>query len=71
MNLIKLQDLHASSLEEIIRELEKKRGKLAVESEIDEIGEDHNVDEFEFNLVNNVISKPEKFGESARRIPFL
>ena len=35
-------------------------------SEINEIGEELNVDEFKFILVNNTISKLEKFGESTR-----
>jgi len=44
--------------------LDKKYKKLMVESEINETGEELNIGEFESNLVNNVILKPKKFGES-------
>ena len=40
MNLIKRQDLDAIPLKEVRRKLEKKYGKLAAESEINEIGEE-------------------------------
>ena len=37
------------------------------ETEINQIGEELNIDEFESNLVNNVISKPKEFTRSSRR----
>ena len=39
------------------------------ENEINEIGEELNIDEFDSNLVNNVITKPKEFDESSRRNP--
>ena len=40
---------------------------MVFENEINEIGEEHNIDEIESNLVNNVISKLKEFGKSSRR----
>ena len=36
-------------------------------SEINEIGEELNIEEHDANLVNNVILKPKEFGESSKR----
>ena len=55
MNLIKLDDLNALSLQEIRRRLDKKYDKMTVEDEINEIGEKLNSGEVETNMVNNVI----------------
>jgi len=65
MNLIKLRDLNVLPLEEIKRKLDKKYGKMINENEINEIGEE--IDETETNLVNNVVPKPEEFGEPSRK----
>ena len=54
-------------LEEIKRKLDKKYGKMVAKNEINEIGEEIDLHETEINLVNNVISEPEEFGESSRR----
>ena len=67
MHLIKPDDLNALPLEEIRRKLEKKHGKMTAEDEINEIREEVNLGEIETNLVNNVVPKPEKLGESSRR----
>ena len=40
MNLINLEDLNVLSLEEIRRKLDEKYGKMIVEDEINEIGQD-------------------------------
>ena len=40
---------------------------MVVENEIDEIGEEIDLHETETNLVNNVVPKPEEFGEPSRR----
>ena len=40
---------------------------MTVEDEIYEIGEELDLYESETNLVNNVVSKPEEFGEPSRR----
>ena len=67
MNLIKLRDLNALPLEEIKRKIDKKYGKMIAKNEINKIGEEIDLYEPETNLVNNVIPKPEKFGEPSRR----
>jgi len=67
MNLIKLEDPNVIPLEEIMRKLDNKYKKLMAESEIIKIGEGFNVEEFESNLVNNVIPKPKEFDEASRR----
>ena len=67
MNLIKLEDLNAVPLEEVVRKLERKYGKMAFDNEINEIGEELNPFEIEYNLVNNVVPKPEEFDEFSRR----
>ena len=58
MNLIRLEDLNVLPLEEIRKKLDKK----PLEEENNEVGE-----EIETNLVNNVVPKPEQWGESSRR----
>jgi len=40
---------------------------MTVEDEINEIGEELDLCEIESNLVNNVVPKPEEFGEPSRR----
>ena len=40
---------------------------MVANSEINEIVEELDADEIESNLVNNIISKPEKFSESSGR----
>jgi len=67
INLIKLEDLNVLTLEEVIRKLDKKYGKMTVEDEINEIGKEPDLSETETNLVNNVIPKPEEFGEPSRK----
>ena len=67
MNLIKLEDLNAVPLEEFKRKLDKKYGRITVEDDINEIREELDSGEIETNLVNNVIPKPEKFGEPFRK----
>ena len=67
MNLIKLDDLNALPLEEIKRKLDKNYGKMVAENAINEIGEEIDLHETETNLVNNVIPKPEEFGEPSRK----
>ena len=66
MNLIKLEDLNSLSLEEIRKKMDKKIEKKLLEEE-NEVGEELNIDEIESNLVNNVVPKPEEWGESYRR----
>jgi len=67
VNLIKLEDVNVLPLEEIRRKLDKKYGKMTIEDEINEIGEELNLGEIETNLVNNVVHKPEEFREPSRR----
>ena len=68
MNLIRLEDLNAISLDEIRKKLDKKKyGKKVFEDEINEIGEELNTDEIESNLVNNVVPEPKEFGEPSRK----
>jgi len=67
MHLIKLEDLDVLPLDEVIRKLDKKYGKMTVEDEINEIGKKLDLEEIETNLVNNVIPKREEFGEPFRR----
>ena len=55
---------HQKKLEE---NLIKKYGKTIAKNEINEIGEEIDLYETETNLVNNVVPKPEEFGESSRR----
>ena len=71
MNLLKLDDLNALPLEEIRRKLDKKYGKMTVEDEINEIGEELNLSEIKTNLVSNVLPKPEEFGEPSTEILIL
>jgi len=72
MNLIKLDDLNALPLEEIRRKLDKKHDKITAEDKISEIGKELNLSEIDTNLVNNVVPKPEEFGEpSARNTHFI
>ena len=40
---------------------------MVLGDEINEIGEDLNIDEIESNLVNNIVPKPEEFCEPSRR----
>ena len=40
---------------------------MVVENKINEIGEELNLDEIETNLVNNIVPKPEEFGEPSGR----
>ena len=62
MNLIKLEDLNVLPLEEIRKKLDKTLKKKIIEEENNEVGE-----KIETNLVNNVVPKPEEWGESSRR----
>ena len=63
----KLEDLNIVPLEEIRRKFDKKYGKMTFNDEINEIGEEFNVDELESNLVKNVVLKVEEFGQPSRR----
>jgi len=47
--------------------LDKKYDQTAIEDKINEIGAELELNEIEINLVNNVVSKPEQFGEPSRR----
>jgi len=67
MNMIKLEDLNVLSLEEVRRKLDQKYGKMILDNEINEIGEELNIAEVDVNLLNNVVPKPEEFGEPFRR----
>ena len=67
MNLFKLEELNVVPLEEIRKKLDKKFGKKLLEEENNEVGEGLNIDEIESNLVNNIVPKPEEWGESSRR----
>ena len=67
MNLIKLKDLDVLPLEEIRRKLDKKYVKMTIENEINEIKEENNLYEAKTSLVNNVVPKPEEFGEPCKR----
>ena len=69
INLLKLDDLNALPLEEIRRKLDKKYDKMAFDDEINEIGEELNVDEIKSNLVKNVVLKPKEFDKEG--IPIL
>lgn len=40
---------------------------MVFDVEINEIGEELNIDEIESNIVNNVVSKPEEFSDPFRR----
>jgi len=62
MNLIKLEDLNVLPLEEIRKELDNKIEKRPLEEVNNKVRE-----EIETNLVNNVVPKPEEWGESSRR----
>jgi len=57
MNLIKLEDLNVLPLEEIKKRLDKK----LLDKENNKVGE-----EIDLNLVNNVVPKPQEWGESSR-----
>ena len=67
MNLIKPKELDVIPLEAIRRELDLKKWKNVAESEINEIFEEPNIDEFESSLVNNINLKLEELGKSSRR----
>ena len=68
MNIIKLEGFNIVPSKEIRRKLDKKKyGRMVLDDEINEIGEELNMDEIESNLVDNVIPKPEEFGELSRR----
>jgi len=67
INLIKLEDFSVLPLEEIRQKQEKKLGRKLLEEENNKIGEKLNINEMETNLVNNVVPKPEEWGESSRR----
>ena len=47
--------------------MDKKYDQTAIEDKIKEIGAELELNEIETNLVNNVVSKPEQFGEPSRR----
>ena len=66
MNLIKLEDLNIIPLEEARNRPAKKYGTMIFNDEINEIGE-LNIGKIKSNLVNDVIPKPEEFGEPSRR----
>jgi len=66
MNLIKLEDLNDVPLEKVKRKLDEKYNKMVFDYEINEIRKELNIDEIEFNLVNNVVRKPKEFGEPSR-----
>jgi len=51
MNLIKLEDLNVLPLEESRTKLDKKYGKMAIEDEMNEIGEEFNLGEIGTNLI--------------------
>ena len=40
---------------------------MVLDDKINEIEEELNIDEIEFNLINNIVSKPEEFSEPYRR----
>jgi len=67
MDKIKLEDLNVVPLEEIRRKLDKSFSKMVSNGENDEIGEELSIDKIECNQVNNLILKPEEFGELFRR----
>jgi len=67
MSFIKLEDLNVLPLEEIRRKLHKKYRKMTTENKINEIGEEIDLYETETNLIKNVVSKLEEFGEPCRR----
>jgi len=67
MNLIKLRDLNILPLEEIRRKLNKKYGKMTNKNEINEIGEEIDLYEPATNLVKNIVTKLEEFGEPSIR----
>ena len=55
MNLIKVEDLKVVPSEEIGKRLGRKYGKIVFDDEINEIGEELNIDEIEYKLVNSVL----------------
>jgi len=71
MNPTKLEEMDVIPLEEIRRKLEKQHGKLVIASEINEIGEELNIEEFESNLVNNVIQAAKDSVNFLQEIPLL
>jgi len=58
MNLNKLEDHKVLPLEDIRRKFDKEFE--VADDENNEIEEELNIDEIEYNLINNVIPKPEK-----------
>ena len=40
---------------------------MVLDDESNQIGEEFNINEIEFNLVNNIVSKPEELSEPSRR----
>jgi len=55
-------------LEEVSSNLDKKiYGKIVEEKEINEMGEELSIVEFDSNLVNNLIMNLKEFGESSRK----
>jgi len=62
MSLIKLEDLNVLPLKETRKKLDKKFEKEPLQEENNKVGE-----ELETNLVNNVVSKLDEWGESSRR----
>jgi len=67
MNLIKLEDLSTLPLEEIREKLEKKLEEKILDEENNDVVEELNIVEIESNSVNNVVPKPEEWGELSRR----
>jgi len=67
MNLIKQEDIDVTLSKEIKWKLDKKYGKIIFGIEINEIGQELNINEIETNLVNNVVPKSEESGEPSRR----
>jgi len=67
MNLIKLEDLQAIPIEEVKKKVRQKIKQILIDSEINGIGEELNISEFESKLVDTIIANPEDFSESSRR----
>ena len=61
MNIIKLEDLSVILLQEMRKRLDKKYDKIVIDDEINEIGEELNIDGVYTNLINNVVPRPEEF----------
>jgi len=54
-------------LQQIMRKLDRKYGKIVFDDKINEIGEELNLDEIESNLINNFVHKHEEFGKFSRK----